>query len=50
MIVVYRAMMYYGGYEAAPEVLSRGSEEYQRLYSRLEIDQLPTMVNGPPLA
>lgn len=50
MIIVYRAMMYYAGYESAPEVLARGDFEYRRLYSRMEIDQLPTMVSGPPLA
>jgi hypothetical protein len=50
MIIVYRAMMYYAGYEAAPEVMSRGEFEYKRLYSRLDIDQLPTTVSGPPLA
>jgi len=50
MIIVYRAMMYYAGYEAAPEVLARGDFEYKRLYSRMEIDQLPTIVSGPPLA
>jgi len=50
MAIVYRAMMYYAGYEAAPEVLSRGDFEYRRLYSRMEIDQLPTIVSGPPLA
>ena len=50
MIIVYRAMMYYAGYEAAPEVMSRGEFEYKRLASRLEIDQLPTVVSGPPLA
>jgi hypothetical protein len=50
MVIVYRAMMYYAGYEAAPEVLTRGEFEYRRLYSRMEIDQLPTIVSGPPLA
>jgi len=50
MAIVYRTMMYYAGYEAAPEVLSRGDFEYRRLYSRMEIDQLPTIVSGPPLA
>jgi hypothetical protein len=50
MAIVYRAMMYYAGYEAAPEVLSRGDFEYRRLYSRMEIDQLPTIISGPPLA
>lgn len=50
MIIVYRTMMYYGGYEAASEVLARGAEEYRRMYQRLEIDQLPSVVSGPPLA
>lgn len=50
MTIVYRAMMYYAGYEAAPEVMSRGEFEYKRMYSRLDIDQLPTTVSGPPLA
>jgi len=30
--------------------MSRGEFEYKRLYSRLDIDQLPTLVSGPPLA
>lgn len=50
MIIVYRAMMYYAGYEAAPEVMSRGEYEYKRLSSRLYIDQLTTVISGPPLA
>lgn len=50
LIIVYRAMMYYAGYEAAPEVLQRGTQEFQRLMNRLDIDQLPTIVSGPPLA
>ena len=50
MAIVYRSMMYYAGYEAAPEVMARGDFEYRRLYSRMEIDQLPTLISGPPLA
>ena len=50
MAIVYRAMMYYAGYEAAPEVYSRGEIEFKRLMNRLNIDQLPTPVSGPPLA
>lgn len=50
LAIVYRAMMSYGGYEAAPEVYSRGEQEFKRLMNRLEIDQLPTPVSGPPLA
>jgi len=50
MMIVYRAMMFYAGYEAAPEVMQRGESEFKRLMNRLDIDQLPTIVSGPPLA
>lgn len=50
MIIVYRAMMFYGGYEAAPEVYQRGETEFKRLMNRLELDQLTVPVSGPPLA
>lgn len=48
--IVYRAMMFYGGYEAAPEVFQRGETEFNRMVNRLDIDQLPDTVSGPPLA
>ncbi len=50
MLIVYRAMMFYGGFEAAPEVYQRGEFEFKRLMDRLTLDQLPTTVSGPPLA
>jgi hypothetical protein len=50
MAIVYRAMIYYAGYESAPEVMARGTSEFRRLVMRMEIDQLPTLVSGPPLA
>jgi hypothetical protein len=50
LLIVYRAMMFYGGYEAAPEVFQRGEVEFKRLMNRLDIDQIPTPVSGPPLA
>lgn len=50
LLVVYRAMMFYAGYTAAPEVYQRGELEFKRLMNRLNIDQLPTLVSGPPLA
>lgn len=50
MIIVYRAMMAYGSYAAAPEVYQRGETEYKSLMNRLDIDQLPAFVSGPPLA
>ena len=50
MMIVYRAMMAYGGYESASEVYQRGQNEFNRLNNRLHIDQFPTFVSGPPLA
>ncbi len=50
MAIVYRAMMFYAGYEAAPEVYQRGELEFRRLINRLNIDQLPNVISGPPLA
>jgi len=47
---VYRAMMYYAGFEAASEVYQRGELEFKRLMNRIDIDQLPTLISGPPLA
>lgn len=50
MAIVYRAMMYYAGFEAASEVYQRGELEFKRLMNRIDIDQLPTLISGPPLA
>lgn len=41
MAIVYRAMMFYGVYEAAPEVFLRGETEFKRLIGRMRRDQLP---------
>lgn len=50
MIIVYKAMQFYGLYESAPEVLTRGNTEYSRLLNQLEREQLPEMYLGNPLA
>ncbi len=50
LMIVYRAMMFYGGFESATEVYQRGQQEFNRLNSRLMIDQMPTLISGPPLA
>lgn len=50
MIVVYRAMMLYGSYEAAPEVYAMGENEYRKLLGRMEVDQIKTPTFGPPMA
>ena len=50
MAVVYKAMQKYGAYEAAPEVYARGEKGAKRYMQMLEIDQMPGVTNGPPLA
>lgn len=50
MIIVYRAMIHYGMYEAAPEVVQRGENMYNEMLLRLEIDQLPPVTTAGPLA
>lgn len=50
MAIVWRALMYYGQFEAAPEAYSHGQNEYSRLMDRLMADQLPVLQFGEPLA
>lgn len=44
MAIVYRAMMFYGDYEAAPEVISRGASEFHKQLRRMECDRLPEVM------
>lgn len=48
-IVVAKAMMSYGAFEAATEVYQRGELEYKRLLSKLENDQLNPVLWGATL-
>lgn len=41
MIIVYKAMTYYGGYEAAPEVFQRGAQGYSTLLGQLQVTNSP---------
>jgi hypothetical protein len=50
LVIVYKAMQFYGLYEAAPEVLTRGNTEFSRLMNQLEREQLPGLYLGNPLA
>ena len=50
LAIVYKAMQFYGLYEAAPEVLSKGNIEFSRLMNQLEREQLPELYLGNPLA
>ena len=46
MMIVYKAMMYYGGYMSAPEVYDRGELEFSKMMYRLENSRLPVMDFG----
>jgi len=41
MVIVYQGMIYYAGYEAAPEVMDRGVSGYSKLMSEMEAKWLP---------
>jgi hypothetical protein len=49
-IIVYEAMSRYGGSRAAPEAIMRANSEGGRLRAMLELDQLPALSYGAPLA
>jgi hypothetical protein len=50
LLIVYKAMTKYGGYEAAPEVSQRGLDEYSRLFSQLLSVRAERMTWGGALA
>lgn len=49
-LLVYKAMMLYGEYEAAPEVYQGGQTGWGRMYPLLEADQLEMIHEGDALA
>ena len=49
MIIVYRAMMYYGAYEAAAEVYNEGLAAYNELVRKLNNEQLQDATLGNAL-
>lgn len=50
LMIVYKAMEYYGLFEAASEVVARGQKQYQALLTQLEHEQLQEVYLGNPLA
>lgn len=50
LIIVYKAMLYYGLFEAAGEVIQRAQSQYQALLTQLEHEQLQEVYLGNPLA
>lgn len=49
MAIIYRAMMSYGAYEAAPEVYQRGELEFGKLMRRMTADRIPETIWGGAL-
>jgi hypothetical protein len=49
-MIVYKAMMLYAGYEAAPEVFQKGSSNYERMMRELERYKLPQTTPGGAIA
>jgi hypothetical protein len=43
MAIVWKALMYYGTYENAPEAFTTGQSNYDRILRKLEVDQLPSI-------
>lgn len=43
MAIVYKAMMFYGMSEAAPEVYDEGKSQFAAMMARIEMQQLPEM-------
>lgn len=46
MLMVYKTMIKYGAYESAPEVFSRGTTEYGKMFRQLESARLPPIGFG----
>lgn len=41
MAIVYKAMMFYGAYESAPETYNQGEAQYNKFITRMEVGRLP---------
>jgi hypothetical protein len=50
LMIVYKAMLYYGLFESAGEVIQRAQAQYQALLTQLEHEQLQEVYLGNPLA
>jgi hypothetical protein len=49
LAIVYKAMMSYAGYEAAPEVYARGESQYKSFMNKIRYDQMPAITRGSSL-
>lgn len=49
LIILWKALMYYGAFEGAPEAYAHGQQEYNKLIGKMELRELPKPSYGPPL-
>lgn len=49
-LIVYRAMIAYGMYETADEIVVRGKQQFDEMYAQLSASQTPTIEFAGPLA
>ena len=49
LIIVWKALMYYGAFEGAPEVYAHGETQFNNALNKLEYNQLPKITYGPSL-
>lgn len=49
-IIMWRALMFYAGYESAPSLYTVGEREFNKLMMKMEATQLPEMVAGGAMA
>ena len=49
-VIMWRALMLYGGFEGAADAYDRGKENHDKLMARLEADRLPGVQTAGPLA
>ena len=49
MIIIWRALMFYAGFDASNEKYAMCKNEYTKLLMRLEMDQMPQITFGGPL-
>ena len=49
-LIIYKAMMFYGAHEGAPDVYADGKEQYRILRNAMILDQTSPMEDAEPLA
>ena len=50
MAIVYKAMISYGMFEGANEVVQRGEAQYRQMLNKIRYDQMPTITRGSALS